>query len=135
MRRRDSGDEMIDIEEVKSRINPAYSDTRGTESYERKMLVEEIERLQKVASAAQALLEYGANGKLAACERERDELSERVGWCNTELNDKDKRLAACEKALGVADEGRSYANELLTQKAQELAACDAAIDVVAKETK
>jgi len=32
--------------------------------------------------------------RLADCERDRDELSERVGWCNTELNDKDTRLAA-----------------------------------------
>jgi prefoldin subunit 5 len=46
---------MIDLEDIKSRINPAYADTIGTESYERRMLVEEIESLrQRVEELKQA---------------------------------------------------------------------------------
>jgi chromosome segregation ATPase len=37
---------MLDLAEIKSRINPAYADRRGTESHERKMLCDEIERLR-----------------------------------------------------------------------------------------
>ena len=37
---------MIDLAEIKGRINPAYADRRGTESHERKMLCDEIERLR-----------------------------------------------------------------------------------------
>ena len=37
---------MLDLEEIKSRINPAYADRRGSESNERKMLCNEIDRLQ-----------------------------------------------------------------------------------------
>ena len=35
------------LEEIKSRINPIYADTIGTESYERRWLVGEIERLRQ----------------------------------------------------------------------------------------
>jgi hypothetical protein len=37
---------MLDLAEIKSRINPAYADRRGSESHERKMLCDEIERLR-----------------------------------------------------------------------------------------
>jgi hypothetical protein len=37
---------MIDLAEIKSRINPAYQDVRGTESHERKTLCDEIDRLR-----------------------------------------------------------------------------------------
>jgi hypothetical protein len=37
---------MLDLAEIKSRINPAYADRRGTESHERKILCDEIERLR-----------------------------------------------------------------------------------------
>jgi len=37
---------MLDLDEIKSRINPAYADRRGSESHERKMLCNEIERLR-----------------------------------------------------------------------------------------
>ena len=37
---------MIDLAEIKSRINPAYADRRGTESHERKQLCDEIDRLR-----------------------------------------------------------------------------------------
>ena len=40
----------MDLEEIKSRINPQYSGCIGTESYERKWLCDEIEQLrQRVA--------------------------------------------------------------------------------------
>ena len=39
---------MLDLAEIKSRINPAYAEWRGTESYERRQLCDEIERLQAV---------------------------------------------------------------------------------------
>lgn len=35
----------FDLAELKSRINPQYADTPGTESFERRQCVEEIERL------------------------------------------------------------------------------------------
>jgi hypothetical protein len=35
----------FDLDELKSRINPAYENIQGTESYERRLCVEEIERL------------------------------------------------------------------------------------------
>ena len=38
---------MLDLDEIKSRINPAYADVLGTESHERKLLCDEIERLRK----------------------------------------------------------------------------------------
>ena len=37
---------MLDLDEIKSRINPAYADRRGSESHERKTLCNEIERLR-----------------------------------------------------------------------------------------
>ena len=37
----------MNLDEIKSRINPTYADTIGTESYERKWLVGEIESLRK----------------------------------------------------------------------------------------
>lgn len=38
---------VIDLEEIKSRINPQYADRRGSESHERKMLCDEIEALRQ----------------------------------------------------------------------------------------
>jgi hypothetical protein len=35
------------LEEIKSRINPAYADCLGTESYERKWLCDRIDELEK----------------------------------------------------------------------------------------
>lgn len=49
----------MDLEEIRSRINPQYADVKGTESYERKLLCEEIETLRS---------------ELAAVTKERDEL-------------------------------------------------------------
>ena len=40
---------MLDLAEIKSRINPTYADLHGTASNERKQLCNEIERLQAVA--------------------------------------------------------------------------------------
>jgi hypothetical protein len=37
---------VIDLDEIKSRINLAYQEVRGTESHERKILCDEIERLR-----------------------------------------------------------------------------------------
>ena len=37
---------MLDLDEIKSRINPDYADRRGSESNERKQLCDEIERLR-----------------------------------------------------------------------------------------
>ena len=42
---------MIDLNEIKSRINQVYQDVLGAESHERKMLCDEIERLTKLVSA------------------------------------------------------------------------------------
>jgi predicted nuclease with TOPRIM domain len=42
---------MLDLDEIKSRINPAYADRRGSESNERKMLCNEIERLRAESEA------------------------------------------------------------------------------------
>jgi hypothetical protein len=36
----------FNLEHLKSRINPAYANTPGTESYERRLCVEEIECLR-----------------------------------------------------------------------------------------
>ena len=36
----------FDLDELKSRINPAYANIQGTESYERRLCVEEIDRLK-----------------------------------------------------------------------------------------
>jgi hypothetical protein len=37
---------MLDLDEIKSRINPVYQDRPGTESDERKMLCDEIDQLR-----------------------------------------------------------------------------------------
>ena len=41
----------MNLEEIKSRINPIYADAIGTESYERRWLVGEIEALRQRAEA------------------------------------------------------------------------------------
>jgi len=38
----------MNLEEIRERINPAYSECPGTESYERKWLVGEIDRLREI---------------------------------------------------------------------------------------
>jgi hypothetical protein len=48
---------MIDLAEIKSRINPAYQEVRGTESHERKMLCDEIERLREQIATQKAYYE------------------------------------------------------------------------------
>lgn len=45
------------LADLRSRINPAYQDVRGTESYERKQCADAIEALQKEVSALDVLLE------------------------------------------------------------------------------
>lgn len=47
---------MIDLDEVKSRINPAYANSVGTESYERRLLVEEIESLRTQLAEANEVI-------------------------------------------------------------------------------
>ena len=42
---------MIDLNEIKSRINQVYQYVLGAESHERKMLCDEIERLTKLVSS------------------------------------------------------------------------------------
>ena len=37
---------MLDLDDLRSRINPQYATTPGTESYERRLCVEEIEALR-----------------------------------------------------------------------------------------
>jgi hypothetical protein len=46
--------DFLDLSDLKSRINPAYADTPGTESFERRRCVEEIERLR--AECAELLI-------------------------------------------------------------------------------
>ena len=46
--------EMIDLNEIKSRINPAYQDLFGTNSHERKMLCDEIEQLRNEITSVEA---------------------------------------------------------------------------------
>lgn len=48
---------MIDLEEIKSRINPQYADRRGSESHERKMLCDEIESLRQRLAEKDAEIE------------------------------------------------------------------------------
>ena len=49
---------MIDLEEIKSRINPAYQEVRGTESYERRQLCDEIDRLTACLKKANSQTEH-----------------------------------------------------------------------------
>jgi hypothetical protein len=41
---------VIDLEDQKSRINKAYAHTVGTESYERRLCVEEIESMRQLVN-------------------------------------------------------------------------------------
>ncbi len=41
----------LDLADLKSRINPAYADTPGTESFERRLCVETIEQLGSAITA------------------------------------------------------------------------------------
>ena len=64
----------MDLEEIKSRINPQYQDVRGTESYERKWLCDEIERLRHELFGLQTQLQtkgYQAQIDDAVAENER----------------------------------------------------------------
>lgn len=98
---------MIDLEEIKRRINPAYADVVGTESYERKRLVEEIERLHTVNEDLRALLtkDFGSGwedwdaASLRACERENAALRESFGQCQLQHELTIKELAAVREAL------------------------------------
>ena len=45
--------------ELRAAINPQYEDVRGTESYERKRLLSEIDRLRRVATRAHDMLLRG----------------------------------------------------------------------------
>lgn len=56
---------MLDLDEIKSRINPAYADRRGTESHERKQLCDEIERLREKLNYANAVIEQ-RNGEITS---------------------------------------------------------------------
>lgn len=54
---------MLDLElelDIRRRVNPAYADTIGTESYERKRLLMEIDRLREINTI------YSAD-KIALC--------------------------------------------------------------------
>ena len=68
---------MIDLAEIKSRINPAYQDVRGTESHERKMFCDEIERLREQIATQKAyyesVFEDGAR-RIAELTEQRDKL-------------------------------------------------------------
>ena len=55
-----------ELAEIRSRINPQYELTTGTESYERKMLVDEIERLRAaLEQIAKISIKYDGSDKLA----------------------------------------------------------------------
>jgi hypothetical protein len=46
----------LDLDDLKSRINPQYATTPGTESYERRLCVEEIEALRARVAELEAAL-------------------------------------------------------------------------------
>jgi hypothetical protein len=58
----------MNLDDIKERINPLYADVIGTESYERRLLVEEIERLTATLGVAEATIE--------AVVEQRDELQQ-----------------------------------------------------------
>lgn len=70
---------VLDIDEIKSRINPAYADMLGTESYERKLLCDEIEALRKEVESLQSAL---MNSGLIIESLRRD--AERYRWLRTQ---------------------------------------------------
>ena len=63
----------MDLDEIKSRINPQYADCIGTESYERKWLCDRIDELAEQRDLAMADARY--------FEKQRDELADTVGRC------------------------------------------------------
>ena len=46
----------MNLDDIKDRINPLYAEVIGTESYERRMMVEEIERLTALLGVAEATI-------------------------------------------------------------------------------
>lgn len=64
----------MNIDDIKSRINPQYSDTPGTESYERKWLCDRIAELESQNDAMLKRLEYFSrretSGRIAELERQ-----------------------------------------------------------------
>lgn len=47
----------MDINEIRSRINPVYQDVRGTESYERKWLCDRLAEVERQRDQMKAALE------------------------------------------------------------------------------
>ena len=79
----------MNLDEIKSRINPKYKDTPGTESHERKWLCDEIERLRKERDELLAALdriqdsilyhfENGLNPKRVTLEKWRDDATKAI---------------------------------------------------------
>ena len=106
----------MNLEEIKSRINPTYADTIGTESYERKWLVGEIESLRQQL-ADEKLCHQETKEQLAECERERDEVLTALGLPDgvhspvqvinelaSSLEDMKEQLAGCERDRDRAEQ-------------------------------
>ena len=70
------------LDEIRSRINPQYAGQRGTESFERKMLTDEIEALRTAnATLRKALIYHGEEAAklIDEVERNRAAIDELVG--------------------------------------------------------
>lgn len=102
--------EVIDLAEIKSRINPAYKDVQGTESHERKQLCDEIERLREKLNYANAVIEQ-RNGEItslrAALQHEADvaeSYKAEADEVRAKLELAEAFKAACEKQDAVLTE-------------------------------
>ena len=93
----------FDLEEIKSRINPAYADRRGSESHERKMLCDEIERLQAAVQHEKDVAEaYKAEAD--ALDRLREQISTQKAYYESVFEDGARRIAKLTEQRDLAVE-------------------------------
>jgi hypothetical protein len=108
---------VIDLDEIKNRINPAYADRRGSESHERKTLCDEIERLQAALQHEKDVAEaYKAEAD--EIERLREHIATQKAYYESVFEDGARRIAKLTEQRDMAVESLIATDEADTPTKQ-----------------
>jgi septal ring factor EnvC (AmiA/AmiB activator) len=77
----------MNLDDIKDRINPLYADVIGTESYERRVLVGEIERLTATLAVAEATIEAVVEQRNVSTEKAYNKLVDSLQAKNQRINE------------------------------------------------